>query len=542
MLCVAPLIMAFLPVEIILIILEMVPFEFLIPSVLSPWLKLFGGFNCFVDYSQLAGLRGNHLLSPGFLMSIVSSDLVFSMRTGELILQNISFLLDSDTFDFVYGVRLSWWLEDLFDKRGCEIPGLCYRSLISSCYEPLVINILGLYPLATDVKALIELLKLSRGSKCVEKKCHKVLRNSWLTCDDLSSNIIHVKPWEPHSRLIVGSSFFFEIKYSDMTRIGGPVKVSLTEDGIEDDVLSLLGGTTDDLSQSKSRVNSWRDNANLEFQRSCELRFTCLEESLEKILGTLENRVEPLRKQSVTPSDSASRIGESRRLVKSSVLPIIEEVAPTEFSLLHPGWNSVQFESDLALATGCSGVVDDEVVGLPDPGAGGLVPSITIDTRLNFLIRLHTALFKLLSEEREYPGEDFLRKFKELRDEKLNFDHPSLDLLEIVLEDTVDWRRYIVKRNLFKIPGFHPGLKLTERIIGNSLLALREEYKSRWNSLLGDCVLPDMLSESSKRWSDNRKKMSEERDRTHKVNSRRKTSDERSTHRSKTGWSKLSSL
>jgi hypothetical protein len=488
---------------------------------------LFIGFDgySFVDFSQMCGQRlGFFLNKKSFSTTFkVRINSYFIHRSDELLIFDISYLMRIQKLYTFYP-----WNDSL-----SGMDGFCYSRLFSRYYQSFACQVLGQFPTLSRVQSLFGVLELC---KLLSKNNSRIYSDQWLSFVWTGANSIHLVSWrEGNGNAFVYQRKFFEMGFHPSLLVGGPepLRVALTDDGIEEDIISLMGGDKQEIKKSRRKVENWSNDG--DFRRSCELRFGAIEGTLEKLLSTMEKTVG----NTVVPEDSASRVGD-RRYLSGSMLPVVDEVAPSGFDVVHPGWRPDHYENDLSLATGCSGVINGEVSQLPDPGAGGLVPAITIDQRLNFLIRIHTALFKLLTDKIDYPGENFLMKFKQLRDGKTPFDHPSLDLLEIVLEDTVDWRKHIVKRNLFKISGFHPGLLLTERSIGNALVSLREEYKIRWNSLVGDCVLPSMLSNVN--WSDDRKKLSDERQRRHKISEKRRMSDVISSTKGKSGWSQLSSL
>jgi len=84
---------------------------------------------------------------------------------------------------------------------------------------------------------------------------------------------------------------------------------------------------------------------------------------------------------------------------------------------------------------------------------------------------------------------------------KVRDDHPSFDLLQIVVTDTFDWQHGIIKNNNFMLPVVERGMRFNERIIAICLLSLKQEYTIRWGSLVKDCVLPNDITDTT-RWSD----------------------------------------
>jgi len=522
--------------------LVLIPFEVLL-MVLSHLdsfdMFLLTGVN-YVDFSQLAGVRACPLFSVSLIRDRMISEIKEYTSKSE----------DPRIFHGLHRIFLNYFDRIIFKQVKTSLdPGYCYlmlfdfsvRSLVSWClgYNPRIRELVGL-------KDFLELLSVMGGAR------RSVIGTRAVFVGKTENNQIHVSRDRTEGFFKTSGVGFFKYSVGSCSPedyIGKPlVKVALTTTELEDEIVSLSGGSPEELGRSRDLADEWISSDKVEdlrckeigvarrtFEQSCEMRFLSLERSVESVLRLLERSAD----QSLLPSDSASCTPD-KKYPSQSVVPAISTEIHTDFDLAHPGWDAGHYETDLALAVGGCGVSSGVVDGVPDPGSGGLVPKITIDQRLNFLIRLHTALFKMLSEGDNYPGKDFLRKFKILRDGKLPFDHPSLDLLDIVLEDTVDWKRHLVKRNLFKVPGFHPGLLLTERVIGNSLVSLREEYRMRWNSLVGDCVLPSMLSEL--KWSDDRGELPKLKGRDRRSTDRARRKEESGTQRSKSGWSQLSSL
>lgn len=154
-------------------------------------------------------------------------------------------------------------------------------------------------------------------------------------------------------------------------------------------------------------------------------------------------------------------------------------------------------EQDLTEAVSESGVFSrlGSVCVEPPPmifSGSPLIPNSTVDKRLNFLMRIHTALFILIGYE-NYPGINFLRKLRDLHTEKVRIDHDSFDLLKIVLDSSINWNKSKVKLNLFALPSLEPGMRLTEDLIRNCLIDLYNQYRERWSNVFKDCFLPEMM-------------------------------------------------
>jgi hypothetical protein len=164
-----------------------------------------------------------------------------------------------------------------------------------------------------------------------------------------------------------------------------------------------------------------------------------------------------------------------------------------------------EYDQDLEEAFQSCGVVvkDGEMYLKPvaHTRASELIPRVTIDDRLNFLIRLHTAIFKVVRNTADYPRPGIMNDLRRVFEGKMFNDHPSFDLLQIVVTDTFDWAHSIIKTNNFLLPVIEPNMRFNERILASCLLSLKTEYFTRWTSVMKDCILPNDITDTS-RWSD----------------------------------------
>lgn len=236
-----------------------------------------------------------------------------------------------------------------------------------------------------------------------------------------------------------------------------------------------------------------------------------------------KNEPEPLdiksEKSSVRPSESASNVGSSEISVKN-ILHMYNELHDEKTRLeselasmsgcrerLHTLWHTrEEMQMDLSEAIHSSGtrllpnrqrIVDP----MPELNGNDLVIKHTSDERLNFLISLHVTLFEILSEDGDYPCVDFMERMVGILTEKEiweKYDSQYLDLLLIVLNDTFDFSRSRIKNNSFCLPGLEPGLRISENLIGECLLSLASEYRTRWRNLFKDVKLPDFVN--NRRW------------------------------------------
>jgi len=173
-----------------------------------------------------------------------------------------------------------------------------------------------------------------------------------------------------------------------------------------------------------------------------------------------------------------------------------------------------EYDVDLSEAFESSGVISREgqffLQPLAHTNAADLVPKMTLDNRLNFLIRLHTAIFKIVQNTTDYPKPGIYQVLKDATEGRLSDDHPSFDLLQIVVTDTFDWSHGIIKNNNFLLPVLEQGMRFNERIIAMCLLALKQEYSMRWGSIVKDCILPSDITDNT-RWSDSYEQTSTKR-------------------------------
>jgi len=168
-------------------------------------------------------------------------------------------------------------------------------------------------------------------------------------------------------------------------------------------------------------------------------------------------------------------------------------------------YTRIEYDEDLQEAFESSGVVNKDgqlyLQPLCHTGASELVPQITTDKRLNFLIRLHTAIFKIVPDTPDYPRPGIMDFLRSVVDGHAPDDHPSFDLLQIVLTDTLDFNHNVVKNNNFLLPVLESGMRFNERIVAMCLLSLKGEFFGRNGAVFKDCILPKAITDTS-RWSD----------------------------------------
>jgi hypothetical protein len=228
----------------------------------------------------------------------------------------------------------------------------------------------------------------------------------------------------------------------------------------------------------------------------------------------------------IMPNDSASNITPVPLSVKTKIEPkfefsevesMIMSMMETKMADMKTDMNKIsekksigdytryEYDQDLEEAFTSSGVIVKEGQMFLRPmactRACDLVPRVTIGDRLNFLIRLHTAIFKIVKNTSDYPKPGIMSELRMATEGELPDDHPSFDLLQIVLADTIDWNHLMVKSNNFLLPVLEQGMRFNERILAACLLSLKGEYFARWTSVMKDCILPSDITDTS-RWSD----------------------------------------
>jgi len=277
-------------------------------------------------------------------------------------------------------------------------------------------------------------------------------------------------------------------------RIGMPIGVVEELDDSIQDLESVIGSVIEELEDKKrseeaAEVRKSWERAGISVESDGDLRPVDSASNVANRFRGFSERLKTMRGGSSVKGTSAK----------------VGSFLETSFSRSHPGYeDSDTLQGEVMEAFELSGVkiVESQLFVLSSPStlSHTLVPSITIDQRLNFLIRIHTALFKILPES-NYPGSSFMSVFQKLHNGRFEFDHPSLDLLMVVMEDTINWRTRRVTENKFCLPVLEPGMRINERIIGNCLLNLLSDYRIRWMNIFKDCVIP-LNIQVDKRWDD----------------------------------------
>jgi hypothetical protein len=372
-------------------------------------------------------------------------------------------------------------------------PGFCYVSMLEGNLHILeIVKILGLYPKLRSIMAS------RRGCLCGKWRVDLTVTRS--------GDLLHVG--SPLSSAIATSSRLI----SDLTDndfdllVGSPETVILDGEDFDSVVTPK---------PLNPRIEDWREGQKQSDNLVNDLleRMTSFSMNDERCGSSSQSAKSGSRQKeglarTIKPDDSASNI--SPVLVNWMNSQIASVKKDYEGKLMRAesrigNYTKTEFEMDLNDALVGSGV--ECVSGrwmieqTPRTMDCDLVPQITIDNRLNFLIRVHTALFKMFVNDETYPPSGLVDVFERLHQGTLRMDHPSFDLLQIVMEDTIDWRHMIVKNNHFLLPLLEPGVQVNERIVALCLKSMKSDYEIRWHSLVKDCVLPFGMLDSS-RWSD----------------------------------------
>jgi len=189
--------------------------------------------------------------------------------------------------------------------------------------------------------------------------------------------------------------------------------------------------------------------------------------------------------QSLHPRESASNIGfESMRLT------------PKPLSRIHESKYEEGSELEQTVIGGYGLTPREKIVELDEiskikPVKG--LPIMFTNSRLNFLTHVHSSLFKTLtSSDGSYPTVDCLDILLEDRQTWRN--DPSTDLLQTVVDSTIDMQTGIVKANPFRIPVIETTMKLTDKILYMALDQLHKEFEIEWFNTMKFVTTPRFQS------------------------------------------------
>jgi hypothetical protein len=143
------------------------------------------------------------------------------------------------------------------------------------------------------------------------------------------------------------------------------------------------------------------------------------------------------------------------------------------------------------------------------------LPIIFTNPRLNFLTHVHSALFKIITDDNgNYPAKDCGELL--MSDRRTWSMDPSTVLLETVLDRTIDKRSGVVVANPFNVPILEPAMKLTPRLVFMAFDQLHSEFETEWFNTMKSVTTPKFHS----KYEDNKY-------RRHSRNSSSRSSNER---------------
>jgi len=380
------------------------------------------------------------------------------------------------------------------EKKITPVPGWCYLRIFRNCHMALTASyVLGKTPL---INILLQFLELIPG---------RMVYEDGLIFAMSKDKVLHVEYGQPGNH----GEVLRTLRLNSSKRIGAPL-VPLSDLDYDVPMTTLPG---DVLSSSKiEEIDDYVKGLESENNTSVEelkVGFRKREKLAKKSRIRRDSDLLPSDSVSVQIRDGLRDIDDKHKELKNEIINELRSQLGTELaskasstlsarSYAYHGDDVAGYEKDVSAAFKGSGVVKESgeffECRYPRINSSDLVPDVTLDKRLNFLIRLHTALFNLLPME-NYPGKDFMLILKRLRDGKYDGDHPSFDLLTVVLEESIDWRRMMVRDNKFCLPVLEPGLKLNERVVVGCLRGLLFDYKSRWTNLFKDCIIPPIIQD-----------------------------------------------
>lgn len=131
------------------------------------------------------------------------------------------------------------------------------------------------------------------------------------------------------------------------------------------------------------------------------------------------------------------------------------------------------------------------------PKVRGL-PAVYTNDRLNFLSHLHSALFKIASDDSGvYPGEGCLGRLLDSR--KGWGSDPETTLLKLVLDRTIDTETSEIIANPFRLPILEPGMYLTSQVMYMCLDQLHNEFEREFFDTTKTMVTPKFSSKYENR-------------------------------------------
>jgi len=124
------------------------------------------------------------------------------------------------------------------------------------------------------------------------------------------------------------------------------------------------------------------------------------------------------------------------------------------------------------------------------------LPIMFVNQRLNFLTHVHSALFRLLTDDSEnYPS---INSLEILLDSRRTWgNEPSTELLEMVVDKTMN-KSGIVLANPFKIPILEPGMIMTPKVMHMALDQLHREFEVVWFDTMKSITTPKFQSKYDK--------------------------------------------
>jgi len=191
--------------------------------------------------------------------------------------------------------------------------------------------------------------------------------------------------------------------------------------------------------------------------------------------------------ESISPHDSASVTGQQLTSLQTKGKKTLSQIVEDRQSLSEEVEQTVVGGYDL---TAQEKLREIDTYTRLKPVRG--LPKMFTSNRLNFLVHIHSALFQVLSDGDKYPSEG---SFEVLMDRRTSWPNdPSTDLLEQVLDCTIDPKDGVVISNPFSLPLLEVSMKLNSTIVYMVLDQLHREFELEWFNIMKFVTMPKFQS------------------------------------------------
>lgn len=221
---------------------------------------------------------------------------------------------------------------------------------------------------------------------------------------------------------------------------------------------------------------------------------------MARMMSKVDQLSERVEKDTVLPGDSASEAGPKRKLWSKtmemeSVAEVEESTEEADIRTLLGYGNQDLEKNETTVVRGyfkTNPMVFNEQRRTAEMKPVQGLQQVFRDERLNFLLHIHTALYRQSSRS-EYPPDRILERIAKIQGKEPQ--SPQDELLRNVIMHTFDQDRMQVVANGYRLPIVRVGMRLTERYLFMMLDSLHCEYKSKWLDNLGHLEVPKFSEE-----------------------------------------------